>query len=101
MSTQTTIEDILDGVAGRADETWKAGVEAYARMLARTRGEFTSDDVQELLDQAGLSTHEPNAMGAIMHKLARAGVIQATDRFVKSRRPSANSRRIAVWKAAA
>lgn len=101
MSTQTTIEDILDSVAGNADHTWKAAVEMYVRRLARTRGEFTSDDVQALLDQADLFTHEPNALGAMMHKLARANVIVATDRFVKSQRPSAHSRRIAVWRAAA
>lgn len=61
----------------------------------------TSDDVLESLSQTtrdSLAAY-PNALGACFRSLALAGKIVDTGRMVRSRRPEARKRKIAVWRA--
>lgn len=61
----------------------------------------TSDDVLDALPEgtrASLAAF-PNALGACFRKLALEGKIVDTGRMVRSRRPEARKRKIAVWRA--
>jgi len=52
-----------------------------------------------MLERTGVEgTHEPRAMGAVMRSLARARVIEATDRTVESVRKANHRRPVRVWK---
>lgn len=79
-----------------ADRDWKQ--EAYEAVadLALFCDHFTTDDVHERL--AGATTHEPRAMGAIMRRAARDGLIEATDRYVASDRAVAHRNPKRVWR---
>ena len=69
--------------------------------LAQSGRGFTTDDVWDALAALATFTTEPRALGAIMRDAARAGTIQPTVNFVKSRRPVCHSRPVRVWVGAA
>lgn len=56
--------------------------------------EFGADDVRQWVEE---EPAHPNAWGGLLNAMARAGLIQATGRFRKSRLAAAHSRRVAVW----
>lgn len=63
--------------------------------LAKTGEPFTSDDVWEKM------TYLPDnnsAMGAVFRKALTDKIIEGEGHFVLSRRPSAHSRPVRVWK---
>jgi hypothetical protein len=80
-----------------ADRDWKRAAYEAVSNLALFREHFTTDDVHELLGDA-VSTHEKRAMGAIMRRAARDGLIEATDRYVASDRPEAHRNPKRVWR---
>lgn len=84
-----------DGIKRMQDrEGFDAAVEAAAA-LCRDLRTIDSDLLRLHVDLSGLSHH--NQVGAIMHTLARRGIIRETGRFIKSTRAAGNRRRIAVW----
>jgi hypothetical protein len=59
----------------------------------------TTDDMLDRLTpqtRDSLATN-PNALGAIVRSLAKANLIRRTGQMVRSRRPEARQRMIAVW----
>lgn len=87
-------------VASRTNPAWSRAVLDVVYELARTRAEFTTDDVWEALDAApGVPhVHERRAMGAIMRSAQKSGWVAATDRFARSRRPVCHSKPVLVWR---
>ena len=74
---------------------WSAEARSTVLDVARGRPEFTADDVWA----TGLpKPREPRALGAVMNALARAGLIVATGRYIKTAQASRNRAPIAVWR---
>lgn len=66
------------------------------RELASEKPEFTSDDLYLRLE---VEPDDPNQIGAAFREAARIGIIQPTEKFVRSKRPASKGRRIGVWEA--
>jgi hypothetical protein len=89
----------IEQVETNADSTWKLHCEAAIRWLAKTRPEFTTDDVWELMNQRlNPMPHEPRAIGAMMTNAAKANWIAPTDRYTPSARPECHRRPVKIWK---
>lgn len=84
----------------RADEhaaqDWKDAAYEAVSDLALFCDYFTTDDVHERLGD--VTTQELRAMGAIMKRAARDGLIAATDRYVASDRAVAHRNPKRVWR---
>lgn len=92
-----------DGIAAvsEADPEWIEDIlEVIAILATYPNRPITSDDVREVALDAGIpEPHHPNAWGAAMRTAALRGIIEPTDRTVKSSRPAAHRRRLVVWRA--
>lgn len=85
-----------------AHEAWKATAYATVRWLAKNRSAFTSEDVLKVMakDFPELTTHDTRALGPVMKRAQKAGVIQPTSDFVKGTRSSRHGAFIRVWRRA-
>lgn len=83
-------------VEANANPAWKQEAHRQVLILAQAGAEFTTDDVWARLE-GRQETPEPRAMGAVMLKASRQGVIRMTGQFRQSKRPECHGRRIAVW----
>lgn len=87
-------QEAIERVDRNADKTWKD--EAYRLIIdvARKNREFTTDDVWS----AGLpNTHENRALGAVMMRVAKEGLIERAGHWKKATRVAAHDRPMAVW----
>lgn len=92
--TQVLRDESIKKVEENADAEWlEAAYEAVLKVAKRC-DMFTSDDVWAEVD---LPAREPRAMGAVMMKAYRNGVIQPTTYWQESRRRSAHARPLRVW----
>ena len=92
-------EEAIDRVERNADEEWKRAAHLAVAAAAQRREQFTTDLVVEIMAERGnVSTHEPRAMGAVMRRAARLGVVAATDVYEQSRNPEAHKRPKRVWR---
>ena len=97
-SAQMSFEEALAAVAAHADRQWKDIALSIVRHIASVLPELTTDNVWLALSETLAHTPEPRAIGAIMLQAARRGWIAPTDRVVKTVRPEAHKRPIAIWK---
>jgi len=82
-----------------ADPQWKHFWDGCVLAAARKQSEITSDDVLaefETLPRPP-GTHNLAAIGPAMKRAARMGVLRATDRTVRSRRPEKQGNLHVVW----
>ncbi len=84
-----------------ADNRWKRWVDGAIQVVATRHEEFTVDQVIEYLE--GLpdppSTHNLAALGPRMKRVAKElGYMEATEQFVRSKRPEKNGNLHRVWK---
>ena len=90
-------DEALRRVASATDPSWATNIENIILGLATDT--FTTDDVWQAASDANLDVpHEPRALGAILHRLARQQMIVATDRYIASLRPACHRRPIRVWR---
>ena len=101
MGEQMTLEEALTVVEAAADPRWVDTCMKIVRHLAQLGGRFTTDDVWDLLDETGVWTKEPRAMGAVIRKLAADKVIVGDGEYWVSRRPECHQRPVKVWRGAA
>ena len=97
MTSQLTLEEALTAVEGAADQRWMESCHEIIRLLAFSGNKFTTDHVWQMLEERGLSTKEPRAMGAAIRKLANKKVIVGTGEYWNSARPECHSRPVKVW----
>jgi hypothetical protein len=92
--------EAIDRVETNADERWKAAAAEVVRKVALGREEFTTDRIWGVLERefSTLETPEPRAMGAVMRRAAKDGLIEKTDRHLPTARPEAHRRPIPVWR---
>lgn len=86
-------------VEEHAQPDWKERAYAIVAHLSSVLPEFTTDNVWYQLASDGMETHENRAMGAIMRKAARAGLIEPTGRYAQSSRRVCHSRPMMIWRA--
>ncbi len=81
-----------------AAEAFRVAAYAAVGHLARTRSRFIVDDVWRAMGTAAPSTHDKRAMGAVMQRARKDGLIEPTAEFLPSaqRQCHANPRR--VWR---
>jgi hypothetical protein len=88
---ETTVNNTVNVAANFQLDAVKAVIK-----LARTRKQFTTDDVWANVKGPGLV--DPRALGSIMISAAGQGAIKATGRYKPSKRPECHKRPIRVWK---
>lgn len=90
----------IEQVERAADEAWKAA--AWEAVLwacdLRRGGEFTTDLVWWRLHKLGaVPPREPRAMGPVMLKAKRLGLVRFAGRTVLTTRPQAHRGMVRVW----
>jgi hypothetical protein len=80
-----------------ADDAWREAALATIELVARTRPQFTTDDVLEA-NPALEAAREPRALGPMMLYAARDGLIEPTQRYASSSRRQSNARHKRVWR---
>ena len=84
-------------VDAHADPDWKAAARGAIATIAARRRLFTTDDVHEVLDNLGVTTHEPSALGAVMRRAQADGLIEPTADHRPSTRVECHGRPLRVW----
>ena len=87
----------MEAAYQHADLNWKDIASKALMECARTKPEFNTDDMWEIINKTGVTTSENRAMGAIMQAASRAGVIKATPYFRPSRRVVAHKAPTRMW----
>jgi NAD(P)-dependent dehydrogenase (short-subunit alcohol dehydrogenase family) len=79
----------MNSVEGNTDSNWLRAAETAVNWLAKSRlNGFTTDDVWQRLDDMGMTgqVHDNRALGPVMLRQARAGVIVSTGHYAPSHR---------------
>ncbi len=91
--TQTSLDEAIkerDQAIERSEDhahaEWLAMALLTVQKMGLLGGTFTTDDVWRWLDHYGVTTHEPRAMGAVMKRAVKDGLIEPTGVYVKSTR---------------
>lgn len=100
---ELTAMQARDEAIARADDhaepAWKKAAAMAIRSMAVERDEITTDDVWEWLYEMAIEApHEPRALGSMMLRASRDGLISTTDRVRQSRRPECHARPVRVWR---
>lgn len=82
-----------------ANEIWKQDAYEAVRIVSTRLDDFTSDEVWEELQGTLTLTHEPAALGPVMLKACRDGIIIKTDELRKTKIPRRH-RDLVVWRSA-
>ncbi len=80
-----------------ANSIWKAAAAKRMYSLAKLRRTFTSEDILMYLEERGIVTGNNKAISGVLQAGARSGLIRASDKFVRSRRPQRHAAPIMVW----
>tara|TARA_R110000824_G_C14780587_1_gene631942 strand:- start:45 stop:482 length:438 start_codon:yes stop_codon:yes gene_type:complete len=85
----------------RSDEAakaeWKRAADEAVSFCARTRERLTTDDVWRAMPHGVREVREPRAMGAVMIRAAKAGLIVRTSATEESSISRSHRRPKAVW----
>lgn len=94
------VTDAAIATAGRgADPRWVHWADRAIRHAAARAARFTTDDVWDLLETWEVDPpREPRALGAVLRRLAREGVITSTGTYIKSSRVECHKRPVVVWR---
>lgn len=90
-------DEAITRVDAHADVDWKAAAYATGIRIAEREEYLISEDIWQALVDAGVHTHEPRAMGAVMKRLSHDKVIAPTDRFITSPSPLGHGRPSRMW----
>ena len=78
--------EAIGQVEAAANQYWMATVFKIILHLARTNEEFTSDDVMFAIEGLPVQTRDPRALGPLMARAKREGVIVWSERWAPSKR---------------
>ena len=93
------LDDALARVEEAANPDWLLTAIEAGRRVALLQEELTTDDIWTQLDLSpSIGTKEPRAMGAVMRKLQRSGVVENTMRQKISGREECHRRPLTVWR---
>ena len=92
-----TLFDAIQAAEDHADDRWRLlAQQSLARFIATGRP-FTTDELWAELDDLDAETHEPRALGAIIRRASRDGLITAVG-YQPSTRSECHGRPIRVWR---
>lgn len=91
------VDEAMRRVVAHAPEPWTAAAERAVKEVAMAMPYLTTDEVWAAMPP-DRSTHENRAMGPIMTRAGRQGLIRATDEHRDSTRPEAHARPVRIWK---
>lgn len=89
-----TREMAIEQIDSNTSENWKAAAMQALQKVAATVERFTTDLVWEVLDG---EPHDNRAMGPVMRRAWKAGLIEPTDQHELSERPQCHRRPMRVW----
>lgn len=81
-----------------ADAEWKKDAYNAVKWCAAHYKEFSTNEVWDRLQASTSSTHEHRAMGPVMMRAARRGLVTNTNRVVTSKIPYQHGRKVALWR---
>lgn len=90
-------DEAIARAEANAAPDWLATAERIV-LAVSPGGELTTDDIWTGLTAAGVATHEPRALGAVVRRLAKAGEIVATGHYRPSARRECHARPVPVWR---
>jgi len=96
MSEREAKREAIERARDNAHQLWLQWAEYAAHLCAKTMDEFTSDDVWKGIPN-GVTTHEGRAMGSVLARLARHGIITNTKRTRESVRVGCHNRPVTIW----
>lgn len=108
--TATTLWDLFAAEQARdegiqraernANDEWMDAAYQAVTACAYVACEFTADDVRRYMEMTfpHVQTHEPRAMGAVMRRAQRDGIIVPTDRFQNSAFKTKHCSPTRVWR---
>jgi len=83
-----------------ADPTWFKEALDAVKHCALTLGEFTTDDVWEVLTNRNIdATREPRALGAVIRNAKSLKLIVPTGNYRRSNRPECHMNPKMIWRA--
>lgn len=85
----------IDRAQKAAGEAWNILADAAIRFVAEENEFFTTDLIWERISEP---LNSPRALGARMRAAKKAGLIEATDRYVPSTSEDCHYRPIRVWR---
>ena len=89
----------INKVERNANEQWVSTAMFIILYLSKEHTQFTADMVwSEFKHYPTIKTHEPRAMGAVMRKAQKIGLISRTSFFVNSNRTSCHNGPKRIWK---
>ncbi|MCZ7526605.1 MAG: hypothetical protein M5U14_09660 [Acidimicrobiia bacterium] len=89
--------DVIERSARRVPDEFLADAHAAVERVARRHERLTVDDVRDELERAGQHDgYDLRALGAVLQRAARRGLIESTDRYAPSRRRHSSPLR--VWR---
>jgi len=92
-------EAAIDRVDKAASKVWKAKASIAIQDCARAWAFFTTDQVEERLNQlGGLRTHDMRALGPAMRRAQASGVCEPTNQIELSSLPQNHRRPKRVWR---
>jgi hypothetical protein len=92
-------DEAIERVDEHADPAWKEAAYAVVCAIVVEAPEFTTDRVwYELERQCVPGPREPRALGPVMQRARRAGLVVNTGRMQQSRSVVNHGRLITVWK---
>lgn len=98
--TTDELHQLLDATVEKAAPDWRRVADRAMEYLIGRGHDFTADDLQIILEGVGITTHEPNAIGALFNTYARRHQIVFAGQFRQSTRRSSHRRLLRVWRAA-
>jgi hypothetical protein len=99
---ETLRDEAVRRVEDHAPVDWNKQALAAVKFVAERKREFSTDAVWQVLEQRGIGgPPEPRALGAVMRRAVRVGLVEATDRVEKSRRPECHRRPVKLWRSRA
>ena len=90
-------DEAIMRVEMNADADWKQVAFEVGKRLARERQRVLSEDIFDALPD-GVDTHEKRAMGAVMRRLNKEGILTPLDEYVMSPSLAGHGRPSRVWR---
>lgn len=96
---EAALDSALATVEDAACDVWKESAWMVLVNLAMRGNEFTTDAVWLMLSEWRIPPpREPRAMGAMVRRAVRVGLIEGTGRMVKSERVGCHRRPVVVYR---
>lgn len=97
LTSQVISEAIGRSIAG-ADPEWVEAATQAVVYVAKDQSTFTADDVRDVLLGYPGEQNTTGALGGVMVRLKRAGIISPTSEKVRSKVPVSHGKWLVVWK---